>query len=165
MSKTKESTLPAQAAIKSQLERLKSASSTLNESSDLLTKHVARLESIFNSFNLGVEARVQIESWSEEDGYGETWQLAYCKTRTRKWGFMIELTCEQFNSIEAGSFESWPFKDAPRDARLKAVEKIPSLLAALVEKADEVAGEISAKSSYAQSLISSLSALAAEETK
>jgi hypothetical protein len=103
--------------------------------------------------NLGVTVNVKIESWDSEDGESSSlWRLAYGK-EAGKWGFIVEYISENLRyGPEADSYESWVFKDSPREQRLRAVEKIPLLLDALVAKSNEVAEEISRKVSYTQSL-------------
>jgi hypothetical protein len=98
-----------------------------------------------------------VEAWSDEEGLSSgVWRLAYGKM-AGKWGFFIEYLTED---LRAGheDYESWLFKDAPREQRIKAVEKIPLLLEALVKKSTDVASDIEGKLSYAKSLASALPA-------
>lgn len=57
---------------------------------------------------------------------------------------------------EQNSSRSWSFKDAPRDLRLKVVERIPQLLEALVSKANEVASKVAEKAAFATELSAGL---------
>lgn len=138
--------------------KLSTAAKTLNELSDQLTKEVSEVELTVNRLNLGVSTHVQFESWGTEDGSRSgVWRLAYGKF-AGKWGFFVEHVAEDLNlhPDDTNEYEAWLFKDAPREKRLKAVESIPLLLAALVKKADEVASQINDKVVYAKDLSSKL---------
>jgi hypothetical protein len=152
--------------IQANLKQLETSAHALNKLSDQLTKKVAEIEDTINRLNLGVTADVRIESWANEDGTSSSvWRLAYGK-ESGKWGFVIEYLSENLNlGPDAESYESWPFKDSPREQRIRAVEKIPMLLEALVKKSNEVAEEISRKVSYTESLAATLLIAKPESTK
>ena len=58
------------------------------------------------------------------------------------------------NIHDQGSYESWLFKDAPREFRLQVVESIPTLLDALAKKSDDTAAEITNKVKFVKELAS-----------
>src|SRR5258705_7497069 len=144
--------------IQAKLQQLSTAAQTLNELSDQLTKEVSEVESALNHFNLGIAANVEVECRNHDDegSVTTTWQLAYGKTGAR-WGFLIERIHENANWPDAYSYETWVFKDSPREQRVKAVEKIPFLLEALVRKSSEFASVMAKKVSYAQQLAETFS--------
>src|SRR5271169_5855916 len=109
--------------IQANLKQLETSAHALNKLSDQLTKKVAGIEDTINSLNLGVTANVRIESWSNEEGTSSSvWRLAYGK-ESGKWGFVVEYLSEDLNrGPDADSYESWSFKDSPRDQRIRAVE-------------------------------------------
>jgi len=148
---------PEPAQIHQQLQELASAAQTLNELSDQLTKFVSDIEASVNKLNIGVTANVKTEQWSDEEGLSTTiWRLSYEKL-SKQWGFAIERLTENLRwGPEAETYESWAFKDAPREHRMQAVEKIPALLEALLEKSKEVASEISGRVNYAKNLAATL---------
>jgi hypothetical protein len=151
--------------IQTNLKQLATSAQALNKLSDQLTKEVAEIENTINLLNLGVTANVTIELRSYEEGTSSScWRLAYGK-EAGKWGFVIEYIIEDVNDPFAGSYESWPFKDSPRDKRVRAVEKIPNLLEALVKESNELAEEISRKISYTQSIAATLLIAKPESTK
>jgi len=151
--------------IQANLKQLETSAHALNKLSDDLTKKVAEIEDTINGLNLGVTANVQIESWSDEEGTSSSrWRLAYGK-QSGKWGFVIEYLFEDHLSYANDEYSSWPFKDSPREQRIKAVEKIPQLLEALVKTSSEVAEQISSKISYTESLAATLLAAKPESTK
>jgi hypothetical protein len=143
-----------QVSIQAQVEQLTKSAKTLNELSDLLTKEVGFVESALNRLNLGIRADVNVETLSaSEDGLYSHWiRLAYGKSRSG-WGFLVEELTENLNCPDADTCERWPFKESPREFRIKAVEKIPALLDALVKKASEVAADIQTTVGTAKELV------------
>src|SRR5438309_2254863 len=115
------------------LQKLSSTAKNVNDLTDKLTKEVAGIETAVNRLNLGVETNVNVESWTDEMGnHSGLWRLAYGKNGG-KWCFIVEyMTEDHRQGPMADTYEAWAFKDAPRDARIKCVEKIPNLLAVLV---------------------------------
>jgi hypothetical protein len=79
------------------------------------------------------------------------WRICYDK-HAGKWGFTIEHLWGHEAYPDSAESETWAFKDAPREHRLKAIEKIPDLIDALVKKSKDFASDISAITSYAQGL-------------
>ncbi len=147
------------------LQELSSTAKNVNDLTDQLTKEVSGIEAVVNRLNLGVETNVRVESWSDEEGvHSGLWRLAYGK-HAGKWCFSIEyLTEDHDEGPMADTYESWFFKDAPRDARIKAVGKIPELLAVLVQESRKLAEEIAGKVTYAQELAETLSQASAGAT-
>lgn len=144
--------------IQANLEKLSQASKLLNEVSDKFTKEVSVIEATINKFNLGVDAWVVFDSWTDQEemetGY---WSLGYGKLQG-KWGLLIAYSREDRKyGPDADSFEQWLFKDSPRDKRLQAVDVIPKLLEALIKKSGEVATEIKLRTDYVQKLALSFS--------
>jgi predicted nuclease with TOPRIM domain len=110
--------------------RLQKLSNQLNESSDLLNHSVAELEAQFAQMRLGIEV------WAEEPvakktvadqksgiGYEEEFYFGYAKKPDGKWGL-----CIQKLLIGPDVETRQPFDQAPRSLRLKALEKLPSLI-------------------------------------
>jgi len=142
---------------KKYLQELSSTAKTLNELTDKLTKEVSAIEDAVNRLHLGVETSVHVESWGDESGFQSgLWRLSYGK-HAGKWCLFIEYLTEDRNvGPAADTYEAWLFKDAPRDTRIKAVSKIPDLLARLVEESRNLAEKISDKLTYAQEIAKSL---------
>ena len=139
-----------------QISKLSMASSTLNRLSDELTKEVSEIEVTLNALNLGVRAQVKSTTLEADPdiGYCHWLNLAYGK-KAGKWGFIVEeLDKTLANPSDEGSYESWPFKDAPREFRLQVVDSIPALLDALAKKSDETATEITQKVKFVKDLAS-----------
>jgi hypothetical protein len=143
---------PPATEINAKLKALSTASVTLNDLSDQLTREVASIESTINQLNLGISASVTFETWSDDTGMiSDLWRLAYGRS-SNKWGFLVEHLNENLNYPEEGDLEAWPFKDAPREQRLKAVGKIPELLDLLVKKSSEFASDVTSTVGYVKAL-------------
>lgn len=137
--------------LQNSLQELASSADTLNSLSDQLNKQILDVESAVNKMGIGLTAYVNTETWSDEraEEY-DIWRICYEK-HASKWGFTIQHVRghESYGDSES---ETWSFKDAPREHRLKAIEKIPDLIDALVKKSKDFASDISAVMSYAQGL-------------
>lgn len=144
--------------IDANLQKLSTAAQILNGLSDELTAKIADIENSINKLNLGIRANVNaytLES-ADDDLYSRWVRLAYGKSGS-KWGFIIEELTEDLRNSERDAYESWAFRDAPREYRLKVVEKIPALLDALVIKSVEIASDIKKSVGYTTELESAIS--------
>jgi hypothetical protein len=134
------------------LQELTSSADTLNSLSDQLNRQVSDVESSVNKVGIGLTAYVNTESWSDERGERyDVWRICYEK-HASKWGFTIQHLWGHEAFPDSGESETWAFKDAPREHRLRAVEKIPDLIDVLLKKSRDFASDISAIMSYAQGL-------------
>ncbi len=145
-------------AVDAALKQLASVSHTLNEVSDRLSKSLADVESALCAYKLGVSAWVELRKGKElsEPGSDEctvVHQLGYGKYKG-KWGLLVACYCEE--TFE-GEFDEEQFlRDAPRETRLAAVEKLPDLLKALTTEASQVAEEAAKKAEKVRQIAASL---------
>jgi hypothetical protein len=138
--------------LQNSLQELTSSANKLNSLSDELNKQVSDVESAVNKIGIGLSANVNTETWSDERGEKyDIWRICYEK-HAGKWGFTIEHLWGHEGFEDSAESETWAFKDAPREHRLRAVEKIPDLIDALVKKSNEFATDVSTVMSYAQGL-------------
>jgi hypothetical protein len=145
--------------IDSTLKKLASVSQSLNQASDLVTSRIAEVEAALREYKLGVEAWVDIRRWYEEgqstDGswyrLGRTQRLAYGK-KDGKWGLLTYIIPEESDEYEEFAF----LREASRDIRLAAIDKLPDLLEALVEKAVQTAQEATKKAEKAGQIAAGL---------
>jgi hypothetical protein len=146
-----------QQKLQASLQELASSADALNSLSDQLTKQILDVEAVLNRSGIGLTASVTTETWSDERGdQYDIWRLCYEKY-AGKWGFTIEHLSGVEGFDDSQSCETWPFKEAPREHRLKAVDKIPELIDALVQKTKEFASDVSAATSYAEALAATFS--------
>ena len=144
--------VPDRQKIKTQLDELTAVARSLNEVSDELTMHVSDIEEAINKLNLGISANVVFSNVASEDGMtSDYWRLAYGK-EAGEWGLIIEFGHEDLNWPENDSVKGWLFRDAPRDRRLQAIERIPELMAALLKSAQKYTSDVSQKLEYARNL-------------
>jgi hypothetical protein len=136
-----------------QMSKLSVAADTLNRLSDELTKEVSEIEATLNALNLGVRTEVKaITLGSDPDiGYFHWLNLAYGK-KSGKWGFIVEEWAKSIDNPDEDTYDSWPFKDAPREFRLQVVDSIPELLDALWKESDNTATKITQKVKFVKDL-------------
>ncbi len=144
------------------LDQLASLSKTLNEASDELSRQIAALESALNSYNLGVWAWVKepilIETeLSEPDAKGQRYECTYehrvgYGKHNGKWGFVVDFSWDEDPEVSQLTF----LRDASREIRLKAMDKIPNLLEVLTHEVAIVTHEASRKAAEAKELSTAL---------
>ena len=133
-------TSPSRGSVESAFQRLSKTAIKLNDASDELTTLVTRLDLSLKKLNLGVSAWVDIEYDQNNDDMSYHREcLGYTKWG-KKWGVVItvadgDLGDDPHNAERDG----WLFLDAPRELRIKAVEKIPELIEALDKAANSLA--------------------------
>ena len=144
------------------LKQLASISHSLNEASDLLSKRIAEVESALREYKLGVEAWIDLVREEEEQiaGDGKRYivtrvhQVGYGK-QNGKWGLLVAEWYDEF--FDPSDVRASFLRDAPRDIRLAAVDKLPDLLKALAEKAGQVSGDAVKKAEQARQIAAGLS--------
>jgi hypothetical protein len=142
----------------SALERISTASKTLNQNSDQLSEKIVEIEAQVNCYKLGVWAWLD-KSLNEEMVAGDQaspsftiiTSLGYGKIR-EKWGFVISVYADYDPSEPDLTF----LKDASRELRAKAVDQIPELLDCIAEKATKLSENISKKAELADEIVKSL---------
>lgn len=134
--------------------QLSSVATDLNVVSDALGKAVSDIDEGLKKLNLGVTAWVRVayvESSPEDSSY-EIEEIGYEKVNG-KWGIAIRTRSGDDRHPEyAETVQEWPFNEAARSSRLRAIEKIPELLNKLNEEATKVAKEVQAKLADAQAV-------------
>lgn len=142
--------------VQSSFQQLSAAASTLNSASDRLSKLVAELDSALKPLNVGLVCWVDIEPpWTSQDGLGiSSEQIGYAKI-SGKWGIALR-TVDQYLNMGEEHIEHWAFNDAPRQLRLKGIDRIPELLDELARKAAETTKQIAKKTEEVQQLVSAV---------
>lgn len=149
-------------AVDAALKQLTSVSHSLNQVSDQLSKSLADVESALSAYKLGVTAWVELrreKELSEPDSDGRRYEwtvvhrLGYGKHKG-KWGLLVAAYCEE--TFEGEYDEEQFLRDAPRETRLAAVEKLPDLLKALAKEATQVAEEAAKKAEQARQIAAGL---------
>ena len=125
------------------LPSLAATAANLNEASKKLSALIERIDDALQRLNLGVTAWVRVQGGDENKGlYFWVEELGYSRI-ARKWGLTLRRRSGFEGAGESDENESWPFNDAPRSLRKKAVPKILELIKELDREAKEVAEQIS----------------------
>lgn len=150
-------------AVDAALKQLASVSHTLNEVSDRLSKALADVESALSAYKLGVSAWVELgreKELSEPESDGRRYEctvvhlLGYGK-HNGKWGLLIDAYCEE--TFDPSDPDKAQFlRDAPRDTRLAAAEKLLDLLKELTKEASKAAEQAAKKAEEARQIAAGL---------
>jgi hypothetical protein len=127
------------------LKELARLSQDLNQASDALSQQIAQVEEALNELKLGVRAWVQVrssQSFDEGSSYPTTDSeyLGYGK-RHGRWGLLYMYSVEEFPDRDSVMF----LRDAPREDRVTAVEKLAELVRALEKTTKELTEEATKK--------------------
>lgn len=130
---------------------------SINEASGELAKPIASLEKALKRLNLGVACWTKINDgrdgydyWSQDVGYSRvrgTWRLAIRTVEGRE-----DDPGREFQ-------EEWPFGEAPRHLRIKAVSRLPELIEALVKATDATTARLKKQVAPAQELATAVNEL------
>ena len=138
------------------LKNLTELSRKLNEGSDLVSQRIAQLESALNELKLGVAAWVEIRVWEQmlDEPTGQTIEcekrLGYDKYNG-KWGFVLSQGHPAFDD-----YEQVFLRDATRDDRLEAVEKLPRLIQELEAEARKLDKKVASSAKAVQSMVEAI---------
>ena len=147
--------------------QLSVAATTLNTASDALSKSISDLDAVLRKLGLGVSAWIPFREERPVDttlARYETDEIGYAKSGG-KWCLSIR-TGLRSGQIGLGDdvFEQWPFNEAPRALRVRAVTKIPDLLDQLNKDAIAAAKNIADKAAEVDQLTVAMVAIAADDT-
>jgi hypothetical protein len=145
------------------VQQLPTVAAALNAATDDLGVSVSKLDALLKKFNLGVPTWVSFVDNRGSEGYYKE-DIGYSKVNGR-WGIAIRTIAVDFERPEGDDIEQWPFNDAPRLLRVHAVEKIPELLDALLEKSAEMTKAIADKAGEVDALTKAMSAVLAQPPK
>ena len=123
-------------------QQLSQVAPALNSESDKLGASISKLEDRIKPLGLGVSSWAVIDAWHSEDGTHYSYdEIGYTRTNG-KWGFAIR--SRSGNEMEGDDDNTeWPFNEAPRGMRIRAVKKIPELLEKLVKDASSMTEDVS----------------------
>jgi hypothetical protein len=153
---------------KSQLhfESLTESASALNKASDELTKVVGTLDEALKKLNVGLTVWVAFAGRGDQD---EPWsfdedQIGYCKV-SGKWGFALQRIWGDNRRGEYHSDGPWLFNDAPREMRLKGVEKLSDVIRELAKAAFETTKRVQEKTEQVRALAGVIEQIANADKK
>jgi hypothetical protein len=119
-------------------EQLSTIANSLNKASDELTRVVSVLDEALQRLNVGLVVWVLVVKWHDENGLAyDCEQVGYAKVNG-VWGIAIRKLFGSEDSPDPDEVrEVWAFNDAPRELRLRAVEKLPDVVDQLAKAAIE----------------------------
>jgi hypothetical protein len=127
--------------VKATYQQLVDVALTLNASSDNLSTSITSLDNALRKLKIGIESWCPFRS-GREDPVFYIWHddIGYAKIGG-KWGLALRHVPTS-DGEEFPDIEQWPFNDAPRMLRVKAVDYIPNLLERLLKDAKEVIDKV-----------------------
>ena len=129
----------------------------INDASGELAKPIASLEKSLKRLNVGVACWTTISGG--DDGYNYWSQdVGYSRVRG-SWRLAIRTVEGRADDPERESEEVWPFGEAPRYLRIRAVDKLPELVEALVKATDATTGKLTKQVAPAQQLAAAVNEL------
>jgi hypothetical protein len=131
------------------MDRASAASARLHRATDALNKKIAEVEAALVAQNIGVEARVTLET---TDVLPSTVVLAFAKRSNKQWGLLIEITTE-LDELETTQA---PIANASRDHRLAAVRALPALVEQLAERAEAQLASVQSATATATAILDAL---------
>ena len=147
-------------------DRLTSIANNLNKATDELTRVVGVLDDALQRLNVGIPVWVTVVKWSSESdptAY-ECENVGYAKINGM-WCIGINRAVGDEASSEPDEVrEIWPFNDAPRELRLRAVEKLPKLIDKLAESAEQAAEVVNKKLAETKAFAAAIGLLPIEES-
>ncbi len=145
------------------LKQLSSLARSLNEASDQLAQQIGVMEAALNSYKLGVWAWVRTPilsqtDLSEPDGDGRRYEITYehrlgYGKHNNKWGLLVSSGWDFDDENTQIAF----LRDASREIRLRAMDKMPELLEVIVKETASITDEASKKAAEAKEFAAALS--------
>jgi hypothetical protein len=131
---------------------LYSVASTLNSASDELTRAVSILDEALKKLNLGLIVWVNYDNHADDASEDfDNDQIGYSKVNG-KWGIALQRVWGDRQDGTTGSDGPWLYSDAPREMRVKSVDKIPELIEVLSERARDTTSKIQEKTQEVRDL-------------
>ena len=144
---------------------LTESAENINSASNELGKPIASLDRALKRLNLGVACWTTISHGGSENG-PDYWsrQVGYARVR-RIWCLAIRTLEGDVRYPDEEIEEVWSFNEAPKHLRVKAVDKLPELIEALVEATNATAKRLTDKVAGAQDIAAAVNALVTPKKK
>ena len=128
---------------------LAATAANLNEASQKLSTLIDRLDSVLQRLNLGVTTWTLVtQGGPAVDRNGSQYwfeRLGYGKTGRKSWGLMLRKgQGDSLQILNPEQYDEWPFNEAPRELRMRAIKYIPNLLEELDRASQEMVEKLSA---------------------
>ena len=129
--------------VDSLLPSLAATAAKLNEASKSLSALIDRIDGALQRLNLGVTAWTVVAQGENGNEGGWSEDLGYDRNSRKSWGLMLRKVVEYYGHTDLDEYAEWPFNEAPRELRIRAVKQIPNLLKKLDEASQEIVKNLS----------------------
>jgi hypothetical protein len=145
---------------------LSSIASNLNKTSDEFKKVIEDLDQGLQRLNVGISSWVTVEKWNDPDDPTEceVEQLGYVKYKGN-WGIYIREAVGREDDPEDRTVNVWLFNEASREARMRALGKLPELIDALARSALQTTEIMSKKVAEAKRYAAAINGLSPANTR
>ena len=147
--------------VQTHFQALSSIASSLNAASDELTKVVGVLDEALKKLNVGLPVWVTAWSRGVEDWEFDDDQIGYYKVNG-KWGVALRHIWGDHRDDTFYDEGPWLFNDAPRELRLRCVNKIPEVIEALAKEAFNTTKKIQDKTKEVRELAEAIGSVTNE---
>ena len=129
------------------LPSLAATAANLNKASKDLSALIGHIERVLQRLNLGVPAwTVVTQGGPAVEGTGpQYWfeDLGYGRIGRKSWGLILRKREGDESIPDSEHYDEWPFNEAPREFRIRAVKHIPNLLKELDQASQEMLKKLS----------------------
>jgi methyl-accepting chemotaxis protein len=154
------------AKVQTRFQELSTLASSLNTASDELTKVIGTLDEALKKLNVGLTVWVpsRVRGDETDHQFYDQDQIGYAKV-SGTWGIVLRRIWgnEAFDD-DHHEDGPWLFKDAPRELRLAAADKIPELIEALAKAASTTTREVQEKTKQVRELAAAIDQVASANT-
>ncbi len=147
------------AKIQTHFQALTTAATSLNAASDELAKVASVLDEALKRLNIGLVVWVTVSRWVDDQGRQGTDQIGYCKV-DGKWGIALSRSWD--DDLMKEEVGLWLFNGAPRELRLRGVDKLPEVIEALSKEACETTKKVQEKTKEVRELANVIEKIANE---
>jgi hypothetical protein len=138
--------------------KLRASAKEIKTVSDELSRSVADLERALRALDLRVGCWTLI---SEHNKYGDEFWREYVGYRedNKQWRIVVQTSHGHDSQPDEADETTWGFDEAPQYLRVKAVDKLPELIEALVTTVDKTAERMKKKVPSAQELAAAVAVI------
>ena len=150
------------AKIQTNFRALSAVASSLNAASDELTQVIGVLDEALKKLNVGLTVWVIFDDRSDSrDVEYDCDQIGYCKV-SGKWGIALRHIWGHEGFDDHKEDGPWLFNDAPRELRLRGIDKIPEVIEALANEAIGTTKRIQEKTKDVRELAGAITSVTTE---
>ena len=144
--------------------KLTESAKNINDVSNELAKPIAAMQIGLKKLNIGVACWTNIQGGTDqfEDAYWSN-DVGYARVKG-EWSLAIRSVNGILSQPDAEMETVWPFNEAPRHLRIKAVDLLPTLIEDMVQATDATTKRMGDKVPAAQSLAQAVAKILSDKT-